>query len=240
MSLVFNMVGGGSGGGSDTYAFIVVAYPAGSTCTATDGTTTLTAPDTSGSWVCKVPNAGTWTILSTDGSQTASTAVSITTEGQSESVALSYALYLFKSDGAYSGTWEGKPWWDSAGTSGSKVAPTLSVSDLLQISTTQAGYYTVGVVANNFAFDSSKPTLEYTWQNYVTSGSTGPAVAVCVFQPYADGFTRIIRGGIVTASGTSQLDISTLTPGGQYYFAFMLYKPASSTISVAISEVKLI
>ena len=96
MSLVFNMVGGGSGGGSDTYAFIVVTYPAGSTCTASDGTTTLTAPDTSGSWVCKVPNAGTWTVTSTNGTDTATANVSITTEGQSESVELSYALYLIK------------------------------------------------------------------------------------------------------------------------------------------------
>ena len=96
MSLVFNMVGGGSGGGSDTYAFIIVDYPAGSTCTASDGTTTLTAPDTSGSWVCKVPNAGTWTITATDGTDTASTAVSITTEGQREIVTLEYRVYLFK------------------------------------------------------------------------------------------------------------------------------------------------
>ena len=43
-------------------ATIHVTYPAGSTCTATDGVTTLTAPDTSGTWACVVPNAGTWTI----------------------------------------------------------------------------------------------------------------------------------------------------------------------------------
>lgn len=43
-------------------ATIHVTYPAGSTCTATDGVTTLTAPDTSGTWECGVPNAGTWTV----------------------------------------------------------------------------------------------------------------------------------------------------------------------------------
>lgn len=43
-------------------ATIHVTYPAGATCTATDGTTTLTAPDTSGTWDCVVPNAGTWTV----------------------------------------------------------------------------------------------------------------------------------------------------------------------------------
>ena len=43
-------------------ATIHITYPAGSACTATDGTTTITAPDTSGTWACAVPNAGTWTI----------------------------------------------------------------------------------------------------------------------------------------------------------------------------------
>ena len=48
-------------------ATIHVTYPAGSTCTATDGVTTLTAPDTSGTWGCVVPNAGTWTFTLDNG-----------------------------------------------------------------------------------------------------------------------------------------------------------------------------
>ena len=43
-------------------ATLQITYPAGLTCTATDGVTTLTAPDTSGTWACVVPNAGTWTV----------------------------------------------------------------------------------------------------------------------------------------------------------------------------------
>lgn len=43
-------------------ATINVTYPAGSTCTATDGKTTLNAPDTSGTWACIVPDAGEWKI----------------------------------------------------------------------------------------------------------------------------------------------------------------------------------
>ena len=43
-------------------ATINITYPAGLTCTATDGVTTLTAPDTSGTWACVVPNAGAWTV----------------------------------------------------------------------------------------------------------------------------------------------------------------------------------
>lgn len=76
-------------------ATINVTYPAGSTCTCTDGVTTLTAPDTSGTWACIVPNAGTWTVTATSGTETDSKAVAITTDGQSISVELSYATYLY-------------------------------------------------------------------------------------------------------------------------------------------------
>lgn len=90
-------------------ATINITYPAGSTCTCTDGVTTLTAPDTSGTWACIVPNAGTWTVTSTSGTETDSKAVTITTDGQSTSVELSYALFLFKPNAPsdiIAGEWE--------------------------------------------------------------------------------------------------------------------------------------
>ena len=48
-------------------ATINITYPAGLACTATDGVTTLTAPDTSGTWACVVPNAGAWTVALSNG-----------------------------------------------------------------------------------------------------------------------------------------------------------------------------
>lgn len=90
-------------------ATIDITYPAGSTCTCSDGTTTLSAPDTSGTWACIVPNAGTWTATSTSGTETDSKAVTITTDGQSTSVELSYALFLFKPNAPsdiIAGEWE--------------------------------------------------------------------------------------------------------------------------------------
>lgn len=90
-------------------ATISITYPAGSTCTCSDGTTTLSAPDTSGTWACIVPNAGTWTATSTSGTETDSKAVTITTDGQSTSVELSYALFLFKPNAPsdiIAGEWE--------------------------------------------------------------------------------------------------------------------------------------
>ena len=77
-------------------ATINITYPAGSTCTCSDGTTTLSAPDTSGTWVCIVPNVGTWTVSCTDGTKSKSADAAITTDGQSVSVALKYILYIFK------------------------------------------------------------------------------------------------------------------------------------------------
>ena len=91
-------------------ATINITYPAGSTCTCSDGTMTLSAPDTSGTWVCTVPNAGTWTVSSTDGDKSKNADVVITTDGQTESVTLQYITYLFKDGETYdslTGGWQG-------------------------------------------------------------------------------------------------------------------------------------
>ena len=96
-------------------ATINITYPVGSTCTATDGATTLTAPDTSGTWTCIAPAAGTWTISCTDGTQIDSLEVSITTGGQHESVLLAYILTLFNDgdqNANITGGWtQGDKWW---------------------------------------------------------------------------------------------------------------------------------
>lgn len=63
-------------------ATINITYPAGLACTATNGSTTLNAPDTSGTWVCVVPNKGTWTITAGDWSAEAI----VDTSGQAETV----------------------------------------------------------------------------------------------------------------------------------------------------------
>lgn len=63
-------------------ATINITYPAGLACTATNGSTILNAPDTSGTWACVVPNKGTWTITAGDWSAEADMA----TSGQTETV----------------------------------------------------------------------------------------------------------------------------------------------------------
>ena len=83
------------GGGSKIVASIVVSYPAGSTLTCTLGSKVLTAKDTSGKWVFGLPSTGSWVVKAVKGSQSASKAVSITAEGQVETVTLMFELLLF-------------------------------------------------------------------------------------------------------------------------------------------------
>lgn len=87
---------GGGGGGAEAYAFIVATYPAGSVCTCSRSGVTLTAPGTGGYCVFRVPSAGVWTLSATDGTQTKSRNVSITQEGQRETVFIVYDLWLFR------------------------------------------------------------------------------------------------------------------------------------------------
>ena len=82
-------------GGGTPYAIISVTYPAGSVCTCTNGTRTLTAEDTSGKAMFVIPAAGTWTVKAVSGDSSASEAVEITAEGQVETVVLVYDLILF-------------------------------------------------------------------------------------------------------------------------------------------------
>ena len=100
-------------------ATINITYPAGSTCTCSDGTTTLSAPDTSGTWACIVPNAGTWIAAATDGVENTSESVSITTDGQIVAIELSYLLWLYKSGNTYNAVTGGWSVSKHASTGGS-------------------------------------------------------------------------------------------------------------------------
>lgn len=75
---------------SEFKAYIVVTYPAGSTCTVTNGSVQLTAPNTSGSYTFTVPSIGAWSVSCTNGTDSAASTVSITADGQTKSVTLAY------------------------------------------------------------------------------------------------------------------------------------------------------
>lgn len=90
-----------AGGAGVKLPGIYVVYPAGSTCTCTNGTKTYTAKGTSGYWFFGGLAVGTWTVKATNGTDSASKSVSITSVTQAVSVELSYNYYLFKSGSGY-------------------------------------------------------------------------------------------------------------------------------------------
>ena len=78
------------------YAVIGVTYPAGSICTCSNGSKTLTTKDTSGKAMFIIPSAGTWTVTAVSGSKSKSKVVSITAEGQVEVVTLIFETILWE------------------------------------------------------------------------------------------------------------------------------------------------
>ena len=74
------------------HATVNVTYLPGTNCTATDGTTTVHAPDTSGTWTCDIQNAGDWTF--SDGVHPYDDVVTISEKEQTEAVDITrYWLY---------------------------------------------------------------------------------------------------------------------------------------------------
>lgn len=197
-------------------ATINITYPAGSTCTCSDGTTTLSAPDTSGTWACVVPNAGTWTLSCTDGTESTSEAVTITTDGQSVSAVLSYALWLYK-DGdtcdTVSGGWSSPVW---GGNDFSKVV-TFNESSM-QISTEVfGGSVGYGHVFTNSVIDLSEiSTLKFRITGIVetSSASNQFSFRLCVASKFPNeqvpSFPVSLR---ITKTGLFSVDVSSMNAG---------------------------
>ena len=133
-------------------ATINITYPAGSTCTCSDGTMTLSAPDTSGTWACIVPNAGTWTAAATDGVENTSESVSITTDGQIVAIELSYLLWLYKSGNTYNAVTGGWSVSEHPSTGGS-FDGVLTLNDNSMLLSTEAWGGSAGY-ANAFTNNS--------------------------------------------------------------------------------------
>ena len=176
------MVGKTNVAGARLRAVIAVTYPAGSVCTCVSGTKTLKARDTSGKALFNV-TVGEWSVSCTDGTDTASKAVSITYEGQVESVKLSYALVLYDSGdeytditggwsgfACYSGTSEGTFTKNSSSiyikSNGSKGAQSIAAApvnkiDITDISTLKVNVTSFNVQSENrsyFLLSSSRDT----------------------------------------------------------------------------------
>ena len=77
------------------YALICVQYPAGSACVCEKGQKRLAARDTSGGAAFAVPEAGSWTVTISQGADSKTAAVTISSRGQIEYRVMTYSDILF-------------------------------------------------------------------------------------------------------------------------------------------------
>ena len=201
-------------------ATIHVTYPAGSTCTATDGVTTLTAPDTSGTWDCVVPNAGTWTVSTGNGFQER-----VVVSANGEELTLS-KWYLFKNGDTHDSITGG---WDITYGRGSGT-----IGDVISLKTQSASGGTYGTCAlstNNqinltgckklcfqIACTNSAGTASSTYRRfgYKADGkiafSTGQAIDLTAYADAAVGDTEV-NVPVSDISGYVGVAIKTNSPG---------------------------
>ena len=191
-------------------ATINVTYPAGSTCTATDGVTTLTAPDTSGTWACVVPNAGTWEITSVPGIDAYDGTVVISSNGE-----IKYAditkKYIFRS-----GSGKIVPFTTASEASLSVSADkiTIDYSEITRASS--AGHTTSAIDITSFkklciTANVTKLVGTSAWTGRICASTTQWSTSEHSFQAYkmfsADNTKKVY-----------ELDISSLS--GNYYVGF--------------------
>lgn len=218
-------------------ATINITYPSGSTCTCSDGTTTLSAPDTSGTWTCIVPNAGTWTATATDGVENTSESVSITTDGQTVAVELSYYTYLFKPNTDttnVTGGWQlnSNGSLDSAGdqlvatfTNAYNHGKAFNVATINKIDFTEFTTLVATCKAadkNNAAPSSATFAVASTQAGFNAAGTASTKVASTTFS---------------NSTTTVQIDVSGIS--GSYYVTFVVELSNYNTGTLTVDEVKL-
>lgn len=225
-------------------ATINITYPAGSTCTCSDGTTTLSAPDTSGTWTCIVPNAGTWTATATDGVENTSESVSITTDGQIAAIELSYLLWLYKSGNTYNAVTGGWSVSEHPSTGGT-FDGILTLNDDSMLLSTEAWGGSVGY-ANAFTNNSIDLTGVNTLKFKITGigdtaysdkeGNTHKfrfSLAVANERPTKQVPTFVVDKTIL-ATGEYSIDVSAVTAG---YVGIWITTEGYIKTTLTISEI---
>lgn len=216
-------------------ATINITYPAGSTCTVTDGTTTLTAPDTSGTWACAVPNAGTWTVAIE--SLGRSVDVVITDNGQSESVSLAYVFLYDNGDQCtgLTGGWKFQQSNSGFGSSGTGTANSDNISITTPSNNSAAGawrttskidltnYNTLHVTFSEINTDARFSSMCISVKQTLSTADN-PTTNMLVAEPLTslidtDGYPKF------TAPYTAILDVSALS--GDYYIIWGVSKSSA-------------
>lgn len=210
-------------------ATIHVIYPSGSTCTATDGVTTLRS-DTSGTWAFVVPNAGTWTIRVVDKGW--EEAVEIAENGQSEQVYLD-GLYLFKDGNSYESRTGGfaKTGYTYYGTSYTVIPPTIGDTITVEVSE-----------ANAACIAGTQKAIDVTNMNTLSADcvnvSTQLASLVITNSERNAYYTKVIARVGLSSGQTVTIDLSGVS-GSVYIAVALAGSDATPSASAVVNNIKL-
>lgn len=211
------------GGKPKHFAAISVTYPAGATVTCANGSKTLAAEDTTGKWMFSVPAAGTWTVTATKDGNTKSASVAITTEGQHESIAINFELWLVQ-DGVdntdVTGGWTSAPLWLSNEVS--SRAPDITFrSGEMEIKQSGPGSANSGMAYANNPIDlSSYSSISI---NSFSEQEDSNHAKLVVWKDTPNDKNGVANVGIGVATVmTHTLDVSSLS--GEHYIGVYLFK----------------
>lgn len=190
-------------------AVINVTYPAGSTCNATDGVTTITAPDTSGTWDCVVPNLGAWTV-SLDGDTVRT--FDITQNGETHTLRLQYLYH----DGVYNtsvtGTWTAIAKNPNADYTDNADTPTISDSSS-GFTITQNTRWCYGIYYGQLNVDLTNYDSIAVSVTKHAKGSDGHS-NICIWTSIGTYISsNIAARQNITGTGKFTVDISSITGG---------------------------
>lgn len=215
-------------------ATISVTYPAYSTCTCQNGSTTLTDTNTGAdakTVTFTVPNTGTWTVTATatDGSgQSKSTTVSITADGQSQSVTLSYELVLFNNGNDNTSVTGG---WRSEHFYASEQSFTINNNSINLYIYNNDGSGGIEASTNNRISLSNYKTLNVNVSN-ISNGTCYLGVSSNQNISASNNYTALNSG---TTPGTYTIDISSISDS--LYIKLKIISNHSKGASMAISKV---
>lgn len=127
-----------------------------------------------------IPSADTWTVSCTDGTQTASQVVSITTQWQVKIVTLNYNIYLYNEGDlcvAITGGWQGRALPASMSESNTSTPSITNTSNYMKVVFNPNGTYEAGgIIEPKLDVDlTSVKTISLTYQTSGWDEYTPPA-----------------------------------------------------------------
>lgn len=218
-----------------SFSTIHVTYPAGSACTASDGVTTLQAPDTSGTWDCVIPNAGTWTVSLDSGLRET---VTIAANGETHTIDKWY-LYDNGDDRAdITGGWTAKGFKNSQSAPLTAAAPTVKKSDdSMTLTEASGGKCGICYITNKIDLTNIS-TLAVTVGNvsYKSGYSIRLRVKSDLGTYLADNQAAFVQIPTGTGKNTVTLDVSGVS--GEQYIVLSMLSGGSSSSKITVYELE--